>query len=148
MNPKNFLPPKLQNLFELSYWSEGNTWLPSGQQNLGEDKELPKLSSRIPPETVSSEDQFDNTTNGTASNEESSSDDAASRLSIDMPQTRMAEESEDEDNFAVKVSQLQWENGQRCLKGSTLLENYSTNLIYSLNPYPTDTKPNLGLVLR
>ncbi len=104
MNPKNFLPAKLQNLFELCYWSEGNTWLPSGQHGPTEDKDLPKLSSRIPPETTSSEDQFDNATNGTASNEDSSSDDVASRPSIDMPRTRMVEESDDEDNnFAIKV---------------------------------------------
>lgn len=89
----------------MCYWTDGNAWLPSGQHNLTEEKDLPKLSSRIPPEVASSEDQFDNATNGTASNEESSSDDAASRPSIDMPRTRMLEESEDEeDNFAVKVS--------------------------------------------
>ncbi|RYP15060.1 hypothetical protein DL765_005954 [Monosporascus sp. GIB2] len=103
VNPKKFLPAKLQNLFELCYFSEGGAWLPSGQNSLNEDKDLPKLSSRAPPETASSEDQFDNVTNGTASNEESSSDET-SRPSIEMPQTRMTEESDDEDNnFAVKV---------------------------------------------
>lgn len=103
VNPKKFLPPKLQNLFELGYWTEGNAWLPTGQHGITEDKELPKLSSRIPPEAASSEDQFDDATNGTASNEESSSDDAASRPSTDTAPTRMADESED-DSFATKVS--------------------------------------------
>ncbi|RYP90467.1 hypothetical protein DL770_003440 [Monosporascus sp. CRB-9-2] len=105
VNPKHFLPAKLQNLFELCYFSEGGAWLPSGQNSLNEDKDLPKLSSRVPLETASSEDQFDNVTNGTASNEESSSDET-SRPSIEMPQTRMTEESDDEDNnFAVKLSE-------------------------------------------
>lgn len=86
-------------MFDICYFSEGAAWLPAGQQAVAEDREYPKLSSRIP-ETTSSEDQLDNATTGTASNEETSSDEAQ-RPNGDVPQTRMVDESDDEDSSPV-----------------------------------------------
>lgn len=68
---------------------------------LSEDREFPKLSERIPPDSPSSEEPPDNATNGTASNEESSSDEAP-RQTTDQSFTRMNDESE-EDDKVVKV---------------------------------------------
>ncbi|KAI1502730.1 hypothetical protein F5X99DRAFT_417717 [Biscogniauxia marginata] len=101
VDPDKFLPSHLQNLFEMGYYTEGSSWLPTGMNGISEDKSYPKLSSRAIPESPSSEDHFDNATNGTASNEESSSDEAE-RRSIESPQTRMNDES-DEDDSPVKV---------------------------------------------
>ncbi|KAI0840444.1 UCH-domain-containing protein [Hypoxylon sp. FL0890] len=100
-DPGKFLPPELQNLFEMCIYSEAGAWLPTGMNGVNEDKEYPKLSLRIPPESTSSEDQLDNATNGTASNEESSSDEAP-RRSVGQALTRMNEESDEEDTSAFK----------------------------------------------
>ncbi|KAI1143832.1 UCH-domain-containing protein [Hypoxylon sp. FL0543] len=102
-DPRKFLPPELQNLFELCVYSEAGAWLPTGMNGVAEDKEYPKLSLRIPPETMSSEDQLDNATNGTASNEESSSDEAPRRSAGKASFTRMNEESDEEETSAFKV---------------------------------------------
>ncbi|KAI0448939.1 hypothetical protein F5B21DRAFT_520893 [Xylaria acuta] len=97
INPKIFLPAKFQNLFEMGICIETSSPIPTGSNSVSDDRDYPKLSSRIPAESPSSEDQFDNTTNGTASNDDSSSDEAP-RRSTEMPLTRMTEESDDEDN--------------------------------------------------
>ncbi|KAF3063859.1 putative ubiquitin carboxyl-terminal hydrolase 12 [Daldinia childiae] len=92
---EGFLPPTHQNLFDICYYSESGAWLPTGMSGINDDRQYPKLSARVLPECLS-EDQFDNATNGTASNEESSSDEAP-RRSIDQSYTRMQDESDDED---------------------------------------------------
>ncbi|KAI1078420.1 UCH-domain-containing protein [Whalleya microplaca] len=99
-DPSKFLPPELQNLFDIGFYSESNSWMPTGMNGISDDKSYPKLSTRAPVESPSSEDQFDNATNGTASNDDTSSDEA-SRQSTDIPITRMNEESDDEDNNPV-----------------------------------------------
>ncbi|KAI1492443.1 hypothetical protein F5X96DRAFT_626311 [Biscogniauxia mediterranea] len=101
VDPKKFLPSHLQNLFEMGFYTEGSAWLPTGMNGVSDDKSYPKLSSRAVPESPSSEDHFDNATNGTASNEESSSDEAE-RRSIDTPQTRMNDESDEDGIPTVK----------------------------------------------
>lgn len=93
--PGSFLPSILQNMFDICYYSESGAWLPTGMSGINDDRQYPKLSTRVLPE-CSSEDQFDNATNGTASNEESSSDEAP-RRSTDHSYTRMQDESDDED---------------------------------------------------
>ncbi|KAI1363712.1 hypothetical protein F5Y08DRAFT_235342 [Xylaria arbuscula] len=97
VNPKEFLPGQLQNLFEIGIFAEMSSVIPTGNNSVSEDREFPRLSSRIPPESPSSEDQLDDATNGSASNEDSDSDEAP-RNSIDNSVTRMNEESDDEDN--------------------------------------------------
>ncbi|KAI1457676.1 hypothetical protein F4805DRAFT_169738 [Annulohypoxylon moriforme] len=101
VDPGKFLPSEFQNLFEMCIYTEAGSWLPTGNNGLAEDKDYPKLSLRVSPESPSSEDQFDQATNGTASNEESSSDEAPHR-STGHSLTRMTDES-DEDNSVTKV---------------------------------------------
>ena len=71
--------------------------IPTGNNSVPDDREFPRLSSRVPAESPSSEDQLDDATNGSVSNEDSSADEAP-RNSIDNSVTRMNEESEDEEN--------------------------------------------------
>ncbi|KAJ2999068.1 hypothetical protein NUW58_g112 [Xylaria curta] len=82
INPENFLPAQCQNLFEMGICTETSSPIPTGTESL------------------SSEDQFDNATNGTASNDDSSSDEAP-RQSTEMPLTRMNDESDDENGPPV-----------------------------------------------
>jgi hypothetical protein len=106
VNPKEYLPAQLQNIFELSYFTEGGSLVVSGMNSLNETSEYPKLSSRIPDSNIS-DDGVDSTTNGTVSNDEESQDEL-SQTSTDTPPTRMAEESEEEDQPPiVKVCQQQ-----------------------------------------
>ncbi|KAI5859320.1 UCH-domain-containing protein [Durotheca rogersii] len=95
VDPMAFLQPELQNLFDLSYYSESGAWLPTGMNGVSDDKDYPRISLRAPPASPSSEDQLDNATNGTASNEDTSSDEAP-RQSLEQTSTRMNDESDDE----------------------------------------------------
>ncbi|TGJ84517.1 hypothetical protein E0Z10_g4221 [Xylaria hypoxylon] len=97
INPNTFLPPHFQNLFEMGIFAETTSVIPTGNNTVADEKDYPRLSSRVPAESPSSEDQFDNATNGTASNDDSSSDEVPQR-SPESPLTRMNEESDDEDN--------------------------------------------------
>ncbi|KAI0390532.1 hypothetical protein F5Y17DRAFT_55790 [Xylariaceae sp. FL0594] len=103
MDAKSFLPPELQNLFEMSIFTETSSPIPTGSNSAVEDRDYPKLSSRVPPpaESPSSEDHYDQATNGTASNDESSSDEL-SRPSPERSITRMNEESDEEGGSPVK----------------------------------------------
>lgn len=103
INPDTFLPPHFQNLFEMGICTETSSPIPTGNNSVSEDRDYPRLSSRVPAESHSDDDQFDNATNGTASNDENSSDEAP-RHSADMSLTRMNDESDDEENGqSVKV---------------------------------------------
>lgn len=104
MDSKSFLPPELQNLFEMSIFTETSSPMPTGTNAVSEDRDYPKVSSRAPPptESPSSEDQYDEATNGTASNDESSSDEVP-RRSTERSMTRMNEESDEEGGSPVKV---------------------------------------------
>ncbi|KAK8089997.1 ubiquitin specific peptidase 11 [Apiospora hydei] len=95
---EKYLQPELQNMFDLSYWTEGGQLLANGMNAVSEDKDYPKLSSRMVDPAL--EDAPDNATNGTASNEDSSSDEL-SRPNLSNHQTRMAEESEEDDQSPV-----------------------------------------------
>ncbi|KAI1769964.1 UCH-domain-containing protein [Hypoxylon cercidicola] len=102
VDPGQFLPAELQNLFDICFYSESGAWLPTGVNSINDDKEYPRLVEREPAESPSSEDPLDNATNGTASNEDSSSDDAR-RRSTDQSFTRMNQESEEEDSSVIKT---------------------------------------------
>ncbi|KAI1818744.1 UCH-domain-containing protein [Poronia punctata] len=105
VDPDKFLPPNLQNLFDLCIYSETSSPMPTGTNAILDDRDYPKLSSRAPApapaQSPSSEDQFDNATNGTASNDESSSDELP-RRSVDRSITRMNEESDEDSAPPVK----------------------------------------------
>ncbi|KAI1375036.1 UCH-domain-containing protein [Hypoxylon crocopeplum] len=98
--PGTFFPPALQNIFDLGFFSESGALLPTGMNGYDSEKVYPRISLRVPPDTPSSEDQCDNATNGTASNEDSSSDEAPVQ-NTDQSYTRMNQESDDEDASAV-----------------------------------------------
>ncbi|KAH7037886.1 uncharacterized protein B0I36DRAFT_72433 [Microdochium trichocladiopsis] len=106
IDPKKFLPAELQNLFEMSYFSENSARIPTGQQSIEDSKEYPRLSSRVVVASPSSsDDATDNTANDNsvtdaASNEDVSSDETLANT--EGPSTRMTEES-DEDEKAVKT---------------------------------------------
>lgn len=103
IDPKKFLPVELQNLFEMSYFSENSARVPTGQQSIEDSREYPRLSSRVVVASpTSSEDTAgnDNSTHDAASNEDVSSDETLANT--EGPATRMTEESDDDDR-AVKT---------------------------------------------
>ncbi|KAH8673591.1 hypothetical protein BX600DRAFT_209389 [Xylariales sp. PMI_506] len=103
---KQQLPPGSQNLFTMSYFSESGSLVANGMHGVTEDKDYPKLVSRAPESSIS-DDAADSATNGTASNDETSSDEIMSRRSAEMPATRMVEESEeDEEEDVTPVVQI------------------------------------------
>lgn len=122
VNPKAFLPPRLQNLFDMGIFVETTSPIPTGSSSVSDERDYPKLSSRIPEESHLSEDQLDNATNGTASNDDSSSDEAP-RRSTEIPFTRMNEESDDEDNESPVKSFTHRPKPGRPAKGNTKLPN-------------------------
>ncbi|KAH6653990.1 hypothetical protein BKA67DRAFT_592328 [Truncatella angustata] len=115
VDPKEYLPAKLQNIFELCYFQEGGSLLVSGFNTLNESTEYPTLSSRAP-DTTGSDDGAESETNGTASNDEDSLDEL-SQPSADMPSTRMTEEEESEEDEAPVVKlNTKPPNGQKKMK--------------------------------
>lgn len=105
LDPKEFLPSELQNIFELGYFHEGGSLLATGMNSTNETATYPSLSSRAPEPSVS-DDGGDSGTNGTGSNDEDSPDES-SQADPETPPTRMAEESEeDEPTPVVKVTNL------------------------------------------
>ncbi|KAM4054773.1 ubiquitin carboxyl-terminal hydrolase [Hirsutella rhossiliensis] len=94
-NPDNFLDPELQNLFELCYFrSDTDGTVPTGWSNVDNACALPKLSDRVPDlkeVDQASPESLDSTLSG---NEDSSNED---EKRSETPQTRMTEESSDED---------------------------------------------------
>ncbi|KAI2637370.1 UCH-domain-containing protein [Xylaria nigripes] len=96
-----FLPPHFQNLFEMGICTELSSAIPTGNNSVADDKDYPRLSSRVPAESPSSEDPFDNEPNGTGSNDDTSSDEAPQR-SAEISVTRMNEESDEDSGSPVK----------------------------------------------
>lgn len=96
MDAREFLPPQLQNLFELSYFSDpnDNSIIPTGWNSVDDNKSYTRISTRAPEEASPvDQDTPGNWTNGAASDDESESEDASQATA----QTRMADESDDED---------------------------------------------------
>lgn len=102
VNRKHYLPPQLQNLFELSYLQDrSNDPLPSGWLNMDDKRDFPRLSTRAPADSPSDHDANSPSTwtNGGDSDNESNSDrQSPAQASTAMPtQTRMNEESSDDE---------------------------------------------------
>lgn len=97
VSPDGFLDPELQNLFDLSYFTEnkdGN--VPTGWQTVDQNKSLPKLTDRIPEPSVEEDEEVSpESWNSTASNEDESTNDESSKA--ESTQTRMMDESSEED---------------------------------------------------
>lgn len=110
VDPQEFLPGSLQNLFELSYFSDYNSFntapslIPSGWRSIEDDSALPRLSSRAPVADMS--DQEDAPTpstlaNGTGTDNDSSGDESVRQPPVVQAPTRMVDEGEsDEDELA------------------------------------------------
>jgi ubiquitin carboxyl-terminal hydrolase 4/11/15 len=100
-----FLDPELQNLFDLRYFSEGSDLgVPTGWSSADHVSNLPKLSDRMPQASVEEEadepspESWGSTASG---NEESSNED---EMKGGLNQTRMVEESSEEDAPSARVS--------------------------------------------
>lgn len=94
VNPSEFLDPELQNLFDLSYFAESDTAIPTGWNSTSEDRPLPRLSTRQP--KVASWDVEMRSPEPADGSDESGSEESG-RVP-DPAITRMAEESSDEDS--------------------------------------------------
>ncbi|KAK1595294.1 ubiquitin carboxyl-terminal hydrolase [Colletotrichum navitas] len=98
-NPKEFLQPQLQSLFDLGYFAETNdSGLPTGWHSVDDNKSFRPLSSRAP--EAEQDPNSPDSTNAADSEHDSVSDEQSPR-SVE-EQTRMADESE-EDEEPVRV---------------------------------------------
>ena len=98
VNPSEFLDASFQNLFELSFFHEQGSLIPSGWSGVQDGSLLPKLESRKPaPSTPTDQDMASPATwgNGTASEEDSSVEEASHTSATTV--TRMNDESSEED---------------------------------------------------
>nr|XP_036577490.1 ubiquitin carboxyl-terminal hydrolase [Colletotrichum truncatum]KAF6784488.1 ubiquitin carboxyl-terminal hydrolase [Colletotrichum truncatum] len=96
VNAKAYLPPQLQNLFELSYFPEnGDSPLPTGWNSVDDNKNFRTLASRAP-ETVTEQDSNSPDSTNSADSEHESASEEQSPQSVE-EQTRMAEESEEDE---------------------------------------------------
>ncbi|KAI3544133.1 ubiquitin carboxyl-terminal hydrolase [Colletotrichum abscissum] len=98
-SPKEYLPPHLQNLFELSFFGESNDYgLPVGWNTVDDNKNFRLLSSRAP-ELPNEDSNSPGSTNGADSEHESVSEETTPQ-SVE-EQTRMADESEEDEPVRV-----------------------------------------------
>jgi ubiquitin carboxyl-terminal hydrolase 4/11/15 len=97
VNPLEFLDPELQNLFDLSYFHEAGTTVPTGWNSTTEDGALPRLSSRQPKVAASDTDmRMPEPADGS---EESGSEESVAAPAL----TRMNHESSDEESGFLKA---------------------------------------------
>jgi len=94
VDPAEFLDPELQNLFDLSYFAESSTAVPTGWNSTTEDRALPRLSTRQP--KVPSWDVEMRSPEPVDGSDESGSDESGTAPTNVV--TRMAEESSEEDS--------------------------------------------------
>lgn len=104
MDAEKFLDPRLQNLFEMSYFSDSRNSDGAVATGWGtvDDKQLNTIASRLPEsETPADQDSPDNEAwnNANGSNESGSDEDSSAPT-----QTRMADESSEEEAVSYKVS--------------------------------------------
>ncbi|KAK3939915.1 hypothetical protein QBC46DRAFT_436430 [Diplogelasinospora grovesii] len=110
VNPLEFLDPQFQNLFELSYYHETGTVLPTGWQSVQEDNSLPRLSTRQPKPVLS---DVEMRSPGAWDGSDESGSDEVAHLPPNQ-QTRMADEdesSEEDDSPLPKVANVPRVNG-------------------------------------
>lgn len=107
IDPSVFLDGQLQQLFDMSFFTE-NTTLATGWMSVGgsSDRLYPRLNTRKPrPASPSDEDMPSPSGSGTASEESSTDETPEPATAVFEPATRMLEESSEEESFpAVKVS--------------------------------------------
>lgn len=100
VNTDQFLQSVVQNLFEMSYFSDGRNSdgiMATGWNVVDDNKEFPRLSTRMPEPETPVDDETQSTAdwpNGNASDNESGSEESSPGVPA---QTRMAEESSEDD---------------------------------------------------
>lgn len=101
VDPTQFLHPELQNLFDLCYFAETDTLIPTGWSPTQDDTELPRLSSRQPKPAVS---DIEMRSPGPLDGSDESGSEESTRIPPSVV-TRMADESseDDSDGFNFKV---------------------------------------------
>ncbi|KAM0284835.1 hypothetical protein ACHAQH_001756 [Verticillium albo-atrum] len=118
-DPQSYLPPQLQNLFDMFYFGgEGGDTVPSGWNSI--ERSLHKLSSRAPPESSSDQDESNSpgpwTNGGDGDSDNDSTSDLQSSASTPA-QTRMNDESSEEETVVkpskANVRASQRPNGQK-----------------------------------
>jgi ubiquitin carboxyl-terminal hydrolase 4/11/15 len=98
MVPGTFLEPQLQNLFELSYfYDSSDSFVPSGWSQVENYRTLPKLADRMPKPSVESDQGSPESWDSTSANDESGKEENSPKAESDATQTRMAEESSEEE---------------------------------------------------
>jgi ubiquitin carboxyl-terminal hydrolase 4/11/15 len=95
IDPRQFLHPNLQNMFDVSYFSEGNVSIPNGWSVVQDDNRLPRLITRQPKEDVPDMEPESPAT-WPASEESGSEGTAAIEPSAT---TRMVDESSEDSDF-------------------------------------------------
>jgi ubiquitin carboxyl-terminal hydrolase 4/11 len=99
--PGSFLEPELQNLFNLGYFSTSNELIPTGWNPVDEDKTYPTLSSRIPEPREMRHGSLDSYEDGRTGSDSDEGDDFRRRSNGFSEQTRMNDESSEEDELAA-----------------------------------------------
>lgn len=101
IDPNKFLDSNLQNLFDISYFSEDDTLIPNGWHAVQDENRLPSLSSRLPkPKPEPSEMEGQSPATWPASDESGSEGTASTEQNAT---TRMADESSEEDSEFEKA---------------------------------------------
>lgn len=100
LEPDSFLDPELQNLFELSYFFDGSEGpVPTGWAQVDAHRNLPKLADRMPQPPAENDGGSPESWGSVGSgNEESSNEDTPKTSKTEAAETRMADESSDEDD--------------------------------------------------
>ena len=136
MNPSDHLPSLLQNLFELSYFTDltENSIIPASYNLVDDKQDYPRLSTRVPEEASPTEqDTPDTWTNGPASDDESTSEET----SQGPVQTRMAEESSEEDEPVTAIK-------ARTFSGYGTTYSSMTTNFSKINPRATGPRSKAG----
>lgn len=101
-NPDGFLDPRLQNLFDLCYFTDSSDGtVPTGWSQVDSSRSLPKLTDRLPQTSVEDDQPSPESWGSMASGNEESSNDEDQKS--DLPQTRMLEESSEDSPSSPRV---------------------------------------------
>ncbi|EHK99914.1 putative ubiquitin carboxyl-terminal hydrolase 12 [Glarea lozoyensis 74030] len=101
LDPSSHLNPRLQNMFSLGHFAADKEMIPSGWNCVDDDKSYSPLSDRLPKVKSASDngsEEFE--LDSPRGNSESSIEDNSFRSDVQSNQTRMNEESSDEDELA------------------------------------------------
>lgn len=104
VNPKQFLDPQLQNLFDMGYFTENEYNIPNGWQTVTDTAQYPRLSSRLPRPAASDVEMNSPTATWDGSEDSASDEVPDSQPSAAVATTRMVDESSDDSSDIPAVS--------------------------------------------